>query len=122
MNRREQAQKLGKMLRDLIEERGWSGLEAASQAGIHPSSMRDYVNGITFPTQENRELLAPILGITIEEFNAIFGLAKLPPKRPVDAVCRDIRLLSSEEFEIVAKVVFDRALTEMKKSSTPPSI
>jgi transcriptional regulator with XRE-family HTH domain len=122
MTRLQQAQKLGKMLRDLIHKEGWSVLEAARRAGIHPSSMRDYVGGITFPTKENRELLAPLLGISIQELNTALGLAEAIPKRPVDDLCRDIRLLSPEEFTIVAEVVFNRIISERRNSSpSPPS-
>jgi transcriptional regulator with XRE-family HTH domain len=120
MNRLQQAQKLGKMLRDLIHDRGWSVLEAARRSQIHPSSMRDYVNGITFPTKENRELLAPLLGISLEEFNALFELADVAPARPVDELCREVRLLSREDFTILTEVVFSRIMAERRGSSSPP--
>jgi transcriptional regulator with XRE-family HTH domain len=121
MNQLEKAQKLGKILRTLLHDRDWSALGAAKRAGINPSTFNGYVNGIVFPvSKENQALLAQLLGISLKEFDKMFELATAVPTRPVDELCQDIRLLNAEDFAIVAEVVFNRVVAELKNSSSSP--
>lgn len=121
MNRLEQAQQLGKILRDLIHDRGWSVLDTAKRAKINPSTFNGYVNGIVFPaSKDNRDRLALLLGISSEEFDSMFGLAAVAPTRSIDELCRDARLLSPEDFTTLTEVVFNRIVAERKSSSSSP--
>jgi transcriptional regulator with XRE-family HTH domain len=97
MNRLEKAKIIGAMLRAHIEKKGWSVLEAAGRAKIHPSSMRDYVTGITLPMKESREAVADFLGITLDELNEKIGEAPSRKKRPVESICADIRQVDDPE-------------------------
>lgn len=90
-SRLKKAQIIGKLLRDYIEEKGWSVSDAAVRAGIHPSSMRDYVAGITLPMKESRESVAAFLGIPLRDLNAHIGEAPPREERPVEDLCADIR-------------------------------
>ncbi len=121
MNRREQAKKLGEMLRKLISDRGWSVNELARQADLAPSTTINYVNGMVFPNKESREKLCGLFNLTVREFDALFGITTLTEPK-VDEVCRDIRSMNPEDFAIVVSVVFDRIQAELQARSTlPPS-
>jgi transcriptional regulator with XRE-family HTH domain len=112
MARLRQAQKLAEILRSLILKNEWTERELARRSGIHPSSIQDYMDGITLPTKENREKLATVLGVGVDELDAQLGLSVAKPKRSTDELCRDIRLLTSQDFTIVAQVVLDRLMAE----------
>lgn len=82
--------------------------------------MVNYLNGLSFPNKESRESLCKVFGVTIEEFDAQFGIATIAPAE-IDELCRDIRSLNSTDFAKVAQVVFDRAVSELQDRSSPPS-
>lgn len=73
------------------------------------------MDGITLPTKENREKLATVLGIGVDELDAQLGLSVAKPKRATDELCRDIRLLKPKDFTIVAQVVLDRIMAERRQ-------
>lgn len=102
------------MLQALISEKGWTERELARRSGVHPSSIQDYIDGITLPNKENRERLASVLNMSIDELDTELEMVVAKPKRTVDELCRDIRLLSAEDFAIVMEVVFERVRREFK--------
>lgn len=119
MSRLEQARKLAEIVRSFIDERGWSEREFARRSGLPPSTIQGYSDGLTFPAKENRERLATAMGLSLEELDAKVGRAPLPTSRPVEEVCRDIRLLNAQDFAIVARVVLDRIMAELQRESKP---
>ena len=59
--------KLGKRLRALREERGWSQEEFADRAGLHRTYVSAVERGVRNPTLSVLERLAKALGVSIEE-------------------------------------------------------
>lgn len=115
MSRLEQARELSKILREFLEDKGWADRELARRSGVHPSSISDYLQGITLAGKENREKLAEAMGLVPDELDAKLGIAVAKPKRKVEELCRDIRLLDDEEFAEVAEVVYERSLRKLRE-------
>ncbi len=120
MSRLQQARKLSKLLIELIHERGWTERELARRAEISSTSIQNYMDGITLPNKENRERLAAQMGMSVDQLDIQIGvISSASPTQGVDAICRDIELLSRQDFEVVFERVFKRALRELKSEDAP---
>lgn len=98
-HRRLYKRRLSEMLLGVIRERGVSGRELARLADVNPGSMQNYLTADSFPTKENREKIARgIFGISLEELDAKIEDRPVQRQSKVDDVCREIRLMSNEEF------------------------
>jgi hypothetical protein len=94
--------------------------ELGRRAGLGATSIQNYADGITLPNRENREVLAALMGLSLDELDIQIGLIdSIRPDRTVAEICRDIRLLSRDEFAIVLQAVAERAVKEVTRSDEP---
>lgn len=91
--------RLSKLLLGVIQERDISGRELARRAGVNAGSMQNYLMADSFPSKENREKIARgVFGISLQELDAKIEDRPVQRQSKVDDVCREIRLMSDEEF------------------------
>jgi transcriptional regulator with XRE-family HTH domain len=115
-NRLEKRQRLAELLKRLISDKNWSERELARQLGISPTSVQAYVDGVTYPGEENRANIARLLGMTREELDAELEAKPVRRRNTVEEVSQEIRAMNRDEFAQIARVVFDRTASELSKS------
>jgi transcriptional regulator with XRE-family HTH domain len=115
-NRLEKRQRLADLLKRLISDKNWSERELARQLGISPTSVQAYVDGVTYPGEENRANIARLLGMTREELDAELEAKPVRRRNTVEEVSQEIRAMNRDEFAQIARVVFDRTASELSKS------
>lgn len=114
--------RLSEMLLSVIREMGVSGRELARLAGVNPGSMQNYLTGDSFPTKESREKIAHgIFGVSLEELDARIEDRPVQRQSKVDDICREIRLMSDEEFLEVFDEMSRQVLTRFRSAQTQAS-
>lgn len=63
----------GKHLSNLLEERGLSQADLSKLTGIRASSISDWINGVYYPKQDKRLLIARVLNISLDCLYAVDG-------------------------------------------------
>lgn len=110
----ERREKLASLLIDFAEREGLSGHQLAKRIGVSQPSARAYLDGVTYPSEESRRKIAKGMGLTFEEFQSKIDGTPVQRQRSTDEVCKEIRIMSDEDFAEVAAVVFERSLAQLK--------
>lgn len=64
-------EEFGSLLQRLLDERGLSQADLSKLTGIRASSISDWINGIYYPKQDKRLLIAKALGISPDRLFAL---------------------------------------------------
>ena len=61
-------EEFGRLLQRLLDERGLSQADLSKLTGIRASSISDWINGVYYPKQDKRLLVARVLNIPPDRF------------------------------------------------------
>ncbi len=107
-------ERLASLLIDFAEKEGLSGHQLSRRIGVSQPSTRAYLDGVTYPSEETRRKIAKAMGLTFEEFQSKIDDTVVQRERTTEEVCREIRIMSDEDFVEVAGVVFERSLAQLQ--------
>ncbi|MBE9178644.1 helix-turn-helix transcriptional regulator [Oculatella sp. LEGE 06141] len=97
-----------------MQENNLSGRQLARRLGVSQPSALAYLDAVTYPSQETRESIAPVLNMTPVELESYLDDIPVQPQKLLDEVLQEIRAMGRDDFSEVARVVFDRLLDERK--------
>jgi len=100
-------QRLSQLLIEFVatRETPLSGRQLARLLDVNAASAAAYLDGVTYPSEENRHKIAKVLGLSFEELQAKIDGVTLPQKRSTEETCQEIRLMSNADFAQVMSVM-----------------
>lgn len=108
--------RLSELLREYMRRENLSGRKLAQRLKLSQPTVLAYLDGVTFPSEETRQRIAEVLGLTLTEFDARLEDSPVQPQLSLSLLKQEIRAMSREDFAQIARVVFDRLLSEMETS------
>lgn len=108
--------RLANLLREYMRQENLSGRKLAQRLKLSQPTVLAYLDGVTFPSEETRQRIAEVLGLTLAEVDARLEDSPVQPQITVSLLKQEIRALNREDFAQVAQVVFDRLLAELETS------
>jgi transcriptional regulator with XRE-family HTH domain len=103
------------------EGKNMSQAALARYLRVSQPSVGAWLSQMTYPDRDSLEKIARGLGKTYEELEAYLENKPLLPRRSVDSVMQEIRVMPREDFLQVVQVVFDRVEQDLHQSSPKSS-